>query len=435
MNDTNARAAVPAPPPQSRRDAAAGRRHRQLANLRHTRLCGKWLIVFNLLFWPSDWILFHNRPERLHAFTSARIAVTVVAILLLGALRIFAALRFRPVLAGGLAACLGVGSMCYFIGDLGGPDTPWFHFMYLFLLLPICLWVTPRVRLLGTLLLGLAMAVGYFLGHPRYLFSDLTLPTLGFLSFAVGVSVVVGLYADGLREHALLLQRHLTHRVEEQTVELRALAGHLERAQEHERARIARELHDELGQELTALRLMLRATRARFTQDPTAIGSNLEQLTHLTTRATSTTRNLLTGLHPLVLQDQGLTPALEWLAARAEQAGVRCTVTAQSPTLRLSPEVEAAAFRVVQEALTNVLRHACATQVDIQLDHRDGVVEVSIADDGVGLPEGGPRAGMGLVGMRERTRALGGDFSIEGAAGQGTKVRLRLEARAAVVAP
>lgn len=202
-----------------------------------------------------------------------------------------------------------------------------------------------------------------------------------------------------------------------------ALYGRLLEAQEAERRRIAAMLHDELGQTLVALRLSL------YTAAPQHGG--LVEALRLADEAIGRSRDLSVELWPAVLDHLGLPAALRWLAERHENTGLTFEVIVE-PVGRLPVRVEAAAFRVAQEALRNIVRHAEATEVTLCLTFEDGVVDLAIRDDGVGFDTehawNRVFAGrsLGLLGMREHARLGGGWLEIGSAPGRGTVVRAGL---------
>jgi two-component system sensor histidine kinase UhpB len=184
---------------------------------------------------------------------------------------------------------------------------------------------------------------------------------------------------------------------------LRALA-----AQERERLRVARELHDGVGQVLTSVMLELEEPRARE-----AVRASLEDV-----------RRIARELRPEALDDLGLQSALRSLCISVEaHGGPHVTPTLALDGLRLSPEVELVVYRVAQESLTNVARHANATRVDLSLTAVDGGLRLIVRDDGSGLAAGSEE-GAGITGMRERALLIGGRLTISSAQGRGTEVRL-----------
>jgi signal transduction histidine kinase len=212
---------------------------------------------------------------------------------------------------------------------------------------------------------------------------------------------------------------------------LSVLSRRLLTAQEEERRRVARELHDELGQILTAVKINLESLAL---SDPSAT-LRLADATRSVDHAMDRVRDIALDLRPSVLDDLGLPPALRWYVdrfARAAKVEVRVAIDAVPD---LDPQIETACFRVAQEALTNVARHAQAKEVRLDLRLvRDGL-ELIVSDDGIGFDVAEARlraargASMGLLGMEERVSLSGGEFEITAASEGGTRVRARFPVR------
>jgi signal transduction histidine kinase len=191
-------------------------------------------------------------------------------------------------------------------------------------------------------------------------------------------------------------------------------------AQELERKRLARELHDETGQALTSILLGMKALEDAVPTDEAR--SAAASLRELVVSTLQNVRRLAVELRPAALDDFGLVPAVERLADTfREQTGTAVDLEAQLGDERLPGELETALYRIVQEALTNVVKHAGARRVSILLTRKDGSVAAVIEDDGVGFdPEADVGEGLGLAGMRERVGLVGGRLTIESAGGAGT---------------
>jgi signal transduction histidine kinase len=191
--------------------------------------------------------------------------------------------------------------------------------------------------------------------------------------------------------------------------------------QELERKRLARELHDETGQALTSILLGLKGLEEAKNDDE--LRRSLVELRELVVSTLHDVRRLAVELRPKALDDFGLLPALERLAETfAEQTNVDVHVEAALGEARLSGEVETALYRIVQEALTNVIKHASARTVSVVLTRKGSRVAAVIEDDGRGFEPTGDEAGLGLVGMRERIALVGGRVSVESRPGQGTTI-------------
>lgn len=227
------------------------------------------------------------------------------------------------------------------------------------------------------------------------------------------------------------LNKSLVDQVQERTSQLRSVVGRLMQTQEEERRRVARDLHDETAQGLTALGVILdeAASKAQHGGDETleAIGLARRQVNRLI----ADTRRLAYALRPSVLDDAGLVPALRWCSeAYLEPSGVQVSLEVSSAELRFPEPVEVALFRVGQEAMSNIARHAQASHARIALEQHGGWITLTIEDDGIGFdatlpPERGwtPQSkGFGLAGMKERVDLLGGRLHVTSRPGGGTTV-------------
>lgn len=212
--------------------------------------------------------------------------------------------------------------------------------------------------------------------------------------------------------------------VQARTADLRELAANLQTVQETERARLSRELHDEMGALLTAAKFEL--LRLRKAQDPIQMAERLKQATSHLDAMVAIKRRIIEDLRPSSLQHLGLCKALELLCSDvSERLGV--PVQTRLDELRLDDEAQITVYRLVQEALTNVQKYALASNVQVSLARRDKLVEVVIEDDGRGFDLASERvARHGLAGMRFRVEALGGQLQLASAPGQGTRVQARL---------
>ncbi|MDO8699056.1 MAG: PAS domain S-box protein [Rhodoferax sp.] len=209
--------------------------------------------------------------------------------------------------------------------------------------------------------------------------------------------------------------------------QLRGMAAKREEVREEERRHIARELHDELGQILSALNLNLIVLSRKFSQDVPALREQLAQTTELTDKAIGVTRNIASALRPVAL-DLGFVPALEWLAQCFESnTGIPIEIHAQGKGIELDEQHAIALFRIVQEALTNVTRHAQALSVTIILKQDAGDHILIVRDDGTGFDTHAKKPNsFGLVGMKERALMLGGALCITSEVGGGAEITVRI---------
>ncbi len=219
----------------------------------------------------------------------------------------------------------------------------------------------------------------------------------------------------------------------ESQARLRDLARFLQKVRESERTSIARELHDELGQALTALRIDLGWLRKNYVgsdelSDHDKVCTDRIDGSHaLVERTIASMRRISEGLRPGMLDVLGLRAALEHLIEQfGERCGIDCVFHADRDEYELDADRSIAVFRLVQEALTNVSRHAHATHVDIRMEEVDKELHLLIQDDGVGFDTHAPRRGLGLLGMSERVSMLGGEMNVDGSHGVRISVILPL---------
>ncbi len=229
-----------------------------------------------------------------------------------------------------------------------------------------------------------------------------------------------------LHQHNALLRRS-----EES---LRALAAHLQSVREEERTRIAREVHDELGQALTGLKMDLAWLAKRWPKLPKDLAGKISGMFGLIDATIKSVRRISSGLRPQVLDDVGLVGALKWQAREFQaRTGIRCKSELPAEDILLDPEHATALFRIFQEVLTNVGRHAKATRVDIELRPDTDQLVLRVHDNGRGIADADARGqkSLGLLGMRERAQLFGGGVEIKGVRGRGTTVTVSMPLRVA----
>jgi PAS domain S-box-containing protein len=226
-------------------------------------------------------------------------------------------------------------------------------------------------------------------------------------------------------------QRRTQEALHRSAEELQALSRRLVELQESERRELASGLHDRVGQSLTALNINLAILRETLPRHDTDISSRLDDSAILLESIVRAIENVVSDLRPPMLDDHGLPPALEWYAKQfSARAGIAVSVRASEPDERIAADVEIALFRIVQEALNNVAKHARASSVEIALECEGSEYVMSVVDNGVGLRAGEegadrPRPGLGMVTMRERAQAVGGRFQIESLPCGGTQLTVR----------
>jgi signal transduction histidine kinase len=244
------------------------------------------------------------------------------------------------------------------------------------------------------------------------------------------ISVFVDLYRNNatlvqeIRERTLA-EEHLR----ESQQSLRALASHLQSVREEEWTRIAREMHDQLAQSLTGLKMDVNWITARLPEGARELRDKAQSMTGLIDSTMESVKEIMTRLRPEVLDRLGFTAAIGWQASEFQRrSGIRCNVSLPEETLRLDPERSTALFRIFQELLTNVARHAGATRVDVVVNSEPNAVGLRVADNGRGIDREAahnPKS-LGLVGVRERVLPFGGRVDIAGARGEGTTVTVTL---------
>lgn len=282
-------------------------------------------------------------------------------------------------------------------------------------------------------LYGILYLIGK-LGDRGFNLEDLRLAT----SLAAQLSSAYGkvLHTEQLKRTNMQLEQEVAQRMRAEedlkgsAVLLRVLSRQLMEAQEIERRSIARELHDEIGQALSTLRLNLHVLKETRSAENRA--SCLEDSVGLVEQTLQQVRDLSLNLRPSILDDLGLFAALEWqLNKLAASAGFRAQLSVEGLPSRLPAVLETTCFRVVQEALTNIVRHAQAQQVTVTARQDDQDLVLTVRDDGMGFDvkaadERAKRGGsMGLVGMRERIQFAGGAMSLRSSPGSGTEIRVR----------
>jgi signal transduction histidine kinase len=279
-------------------------------------------------------------------------------------------------------------------------------------------WGTRRVIALAVLAVGGFLLAGSMAGVSRHDDAPFGLAYITLLVAAVVAVVAAGVIS---RSRAALARRE---------EELEALSARLMSAQEEERHRISRELHDELGQSLTAVSAFLWWFEQKLPPELGELRSQAVDARRLASQTLAQMRELSQLLRPSVLDSLGLVPSLDsQLQSFAKRHRITTSFHADELPDRLPAEIETALFRIAQEALTNVARHSRASRVDVALTREDGCLRLEVHDHGVGLrTSDGPRIqGTGLVGVRERVRTLGGTMSIT--SGSGTRLEVRLPLR------
>lgn len=240
------------------------------------------------------------------------------------------------------------------------------------------------------------------------------------------ISVFLELYrinADLRREIAVRRRAEEDLRSSEEN--LRSLAAHLQSVREEEWTRIAREIHDELGQALTGLKMDLAWVAKRLRADQKPLAEKTGSMSRLIDDTVQLIRQIASRLRPAILDERGLTAAISWQARDfRKRVGMRCEVSLAADVPEIDKERSLAAFRVFQELLTNVARHANATRTEVTLRVESGMLVLSVEDNGKGIDEAADSSpkSLGFMGMRERILPFGGRIEIAGLRDAGTRV-------------
>ena len=240
------------------------------------------------------------------------------------------------------------------------------------------------------------------------------------------VSVFVELHAKNAALHREIAEHKLTEqRLRESEENLRALAARLQSVREEEEIRIAREVHDGLGQALTGLKMDLTWLVSKLQEDQEPLAEKVGSMFLLIDETIGSVRKIASGLRPELLDEAGLAAAIGWHARDFQQrTGIRCIVDAPPDSDGLDPERSTAVFRVFQEVLTNVARHANATRVDVLMRTEEAGLTLEVRDNGKGIASAAlhdPKS-LGLLGMRERVLPFAGSIEISASRGKGTRV-------------
>ena len=234
---------------------------------------------------------------------------------------------------------------------------------------------------------------------------------------------------DEKRRQLLAEQQRLESEVERRTGELSELSNYLQTVREEEKTRLARDIHDELGGVLVSAKMDVSWAEERMRNVDPEIAAKLTRAQESLDAGVLLKRRIIEELRPSLLDNLGLGAAIEWLAHQmCDRAGIEAQINVPVDSPKLPPATGIALFRIVQEALTNVVKYAKAKKVEIDLMQSPDHVSLVVSDDGIGIPEGAQnnRLSHGINGMRQRVRAMRGEFSIHGTPGRGTMIEVTL---------
>jgi signal transduction histidine kinase len=220
--------------------------------------------------------------------------------------------------------------------------------------------------------------------------------------------------------------------IKESLDRLHDLAAHLQSIREEERLAIAREIRDELGQMLTVLKLNLSRTARQSMESDSLFSEKLGEEIKMINAIIQSVKRICTELRPSILDNLGLGPAIEWQSEEFQKkSGIECSVALGPEDINVSPEMAIALFRIFQESLTNVMKHAEATKVKAMLTRRDNSIVLEITDDGIGITQEqlAKPSSFGILGMRERVYPWKGSVSIVNRANKGTRITVSITER------
>jgi len=296
----------------------------------------------------------------------------------------------------------------------------------------IDLWLILLFSILGTALAVLmnAWIVKHALRPIRELSELVQNPNSGFKEMDTGGLI----YSDPEIKRLAASLRTLVNQLESQNRRLRALTSHAINAQEDERKRIARGLHDDTGQAISMLMFNLQRLEDKLAEESVEIGAHLDILSatrELASRTLDGLREIIYGLRPTILDDLGLLPAIRWYARLVlEPIGVKISYRVPDENIQLSSTLTTTLFRITQEAINNIERHACAQNVTIELVRRRGRVFLQVEDDGRGFDVDSSSTSalrlkqLGLLGIRERVDLVGGELHVVSSPGRGTRLEV-----------
>ncbi len=391
--------------------------HRGRALRRRLRIAAVLGLAAGVLFGGLEG--YYGPPSALHALLLGWVIHTVLATLALVASYLSLTPRQIDRLVLAITICHVANAHLYLLLSPHDPAIVASGLTFLFVLVAVFFSWTGRRVLIVSGLSCLSFALVGFALPPPGVWGGPFAVALGALVVGSGVAVASARVLGRLRSRLARRQHQLA-----------ALSSRLMSVQEEERRRLSRELHDEFGQSLSAVNAYLWLIERQPPGDGATLRERTAEARHLVSRTLSAMRELSHLLRPSVLDEFGLVPSLdEHLKAFAQHHQIATSFTADGLPERLAPEVETALYRITQEALTNVARHARARRVRVALAAKEGELRLDIEDDGIGFPArggNGTRVGTGLVGIRERVRALGGTVTFHSASGARLRVTLPL---------
>ena len=262
---------------------------------------------------------------------------------------------------------------------------------------------------------------------------------LAMTGFTVGLLIVVGVLArreivgrEDKRQSLVEERERLEREVNMRTAELSELSNYLQTVREEEKSRLSRDIHDELGGILVGAKMDVAWVAERLRGRDQEAAEKLRRALVMLDEGVEMKRRIIEELRPTLLDNLGLASAIDWQVRQVcDRAGLQCTLNLEEADIDLPPEIAIALYRIVQEALTNVVKYAKARHVDVELVQDAEGLSLVLQDDGIGLPTGADTNALshGISGMRQRVRALGGEFNIRGKPRAGTTLEVHIPVR------
>lgn len=224
-------------------------------------------------------------------------------------------------------------------------------------------------------------------------------------------------------------RKETEEKIKRTSIVLRSLASHLQSIREEERTTIAREIHDELGQVLTVLKIQITLLSNKLREDQQELKEKIDYVSNVIDETVEKVQSITSKLRPVILDELGLVPAIEWQTQEFQKnSGIKCFLTTPSNEFQLDKDKATAVFRIFQEALTNIMRHASASSVSVSLHTHLSSLYLEVKDNGVGISTEQIKnsKSLGLIGMKERAHILGGEVSIEGIPNIGSRVKIQI---------
>lgn len=403
------------------------------------------ITFFTVAWWPLDAWVMQPGAER-EAFGVLRSRALVVEAVALAALLGSGWIRERILWLGPLAYAALMAAFGSSLGLLGADGLIWLADAFVGVVPAAFIPLSLKPRIAATALIGGGLVGGFFVVAPETLTQRAGLGQVSFALFAVVFTILIGeillrvfrrsfmqaRQLDAANAELADLSDSLAARVAAQTQDLRSLAAHLDEALESQRRRIARDLHDDLGQSMTAMRYALSRLSARAQRNSgEPLDLLLADLAALLDGSTQSLRTVVASLSPRILEDHGLEAAAEWLCERVtENTGVPCVLESRAAAGHsfesLAPQVALTMFRALQETTNNALKHSGATSIHVALALTSDDVTLAVTDDGRGYDAQADTLGFGIKGLRERVHELNGELRLDAEPGGGLKVLVRV---------